>query len=316
MENKGRAQCLVTRGNKILMVKHRLNGIEYYCLPGGGIEFGETPEDAASRELQEECLVIGSNLKLISTVLHDNHTNYTYHADIGLQEPMLGGDPENTENPILVEVAWMKLKELCERDRAYLWAAGLFYIDEFAYELDSWGDDIRYPSKRLTRIELVQLSDEDGDDIYQMLQEIPQDENGFLNSVNGMSFTEYKEWLIRSNRLSKLNEIIDGLKVPSSTYWLYVDGKPVGMGKIRHLLTDKLREEGGHIGYAVSSEERNKGYGRILLKELLKKANQMSIDKILLTIRNENEYSLKVALSNGGVVEKRDDIRCFVWIDC
>lgn len=29
MENKGRAQCLVTRNNKILMAKHRQYGIEY-----------------------------------------------------------------------------------------------------------------------------------------------------------------------------------------------------------------------------------------------------------------------------------------------
>ncbi|MBH1940652.1 NUDIX hydrolase [Mobilitalea sibirica] len=147
--NKGRAQCLVTRGNKILMVKHKQYGLEYYCLPGGGIEDGETPEDTAFRELQEECLVRGTNLRLISTVIHDNHYNYTFHANIGAQEPMLGEDPECMDNPILVGVDWRTLDKLCERDRAYLWAAGLFYIEEFAKELDSWGDDISYPSKRL-----------------------------------------------------------------------------------------------------------------------------------------------------------------------
>ena len=50
--NKGRAQCLITKGNKILMVKHNQCGIEYFCLPGGGIEDGETPENAAARERQ------------------------------------------------------------------------------------------------------------------------------------------------------------------------------------------------------------------------------------------------------------------------
>ncbi len=148
MENRGRAQCLVTRGNKILMVKHKQCGIEYFCLPGGGIEYGETPEHAAMRELQEECRVSGTNLKLISTVINDNHFNYTFYADIGIQEPMLGEDPECIDNPILVGVEWCTLNEVCERDRAYLWSAGLFYVDEFAKELDSWGDDISYPSKR------------------------------------------------------------------------------------------------------------------------------------------------------------------------
>ena len=47
-----RAQCLIVRENKILMVKHKhdeIEGIEYFCLPGGGVERGEMPVDAAAR---------------------------------------------------------------------------------------------------------------------------------------------------------------------------------------------------------------------------------------------------------------------------
>jgi predicted acetyltransferase len=149
-----------------------------------------------------------------------------------------------------------------------------------------------------------------------MLQEIPHDENGYLNTVNGMTFDEYKEWLIRDDCLSKSKEIVDGWKVPSSTYWLYINEKPVGVGKIRHFLTDKLREEGGHIGYSIRPCERNKGYGTILLRRLLDEANKIGIEDALLTIRNENEYSLKTALANGGIIKKRNDIRCNVWIKC
>jgi ADP-ribose pyrophosphatase YjhB (NUDIX family) len=148
MDN-GRAQCLVIRDDKILMVKHRQDGIEYFCLPGGGIEDGETPEVAAARELKEECLVNGTNLQLISSISHDNHINYTFYAEIGQQEPSLGEDPELKENQILVGVEWRTLDSICERDRAYMWAAGLFYVEYFAHELDSWGDDISYPSKRI-----------------------------------------------------------------------------------------------------------------------------------------------------------------------
>jgi ADP-ribose pyrophosphatase YjhB (NUDIX family) len=146
-----RAQCLVVRENQILTVKHRHHGTEYFCLPGGGVEESETPEKAAVRELKEECLVDGFNLKLISMIHHDNHINYTFYADIGAQEPALGADPELIETPILVGVEWRTLDNLCERDRAYLWAAGLIYFDVFAEELDSWGDDISYPEKRAAR---------------------------------------------------------------------------------------------------------------------------------------------------------------------
>jgi 8-oxo-dGTP diphosphatase len=54
-----RAQCLVHRNMRILMVKHHLNGEEWWCLPGGGVEPGETAVEAALRELYEECQVIG-----------------------------------------------------------------------------------------------------------------------------------------------------------------------------------------------------------------------------------------------------------------
>lgn len=164
--------------------------------------------------------------------------------------------------------------------------------------------------------ELKKLSITDGVDIYKMLQEIPNNENGYINSVNGMTFEEFKEWLIKDDNLSKSTELIDGWKVPSSTYWLYIDGRPVGVGKIRHFLTEKLKEEGGHIGYAIRPGERNKGFGRILLKALICEASLIGIPKVLLTIRKDNIYSFKVAMACGGVVENITDIRYFIWINC
>lgn len=88
------------------------------------------------------------------------------------------------------------------------------------------------------------------------------------------------------------------------------------MGKLRHFLTEKLRKEGGHIGYAIRPSERNKGYGTILLNSLLREANYMNINKILLTIRNDNYASIKVALNNGGIIEKANDERQFICLDC
>ena len=153
MKYKGRAQCLVIRENKILMVKHKHDGREYYCLPGGGVETGETPEQTAIRELREECNVSGKIIKTTSEYIDpfdDTAIFYTFYVYIGNQTPALGADPEDelTENPVLCEVRWMLLDEICERDRAYLWAAGLVSIVQFADELSAWGDDVSYPNKR------------------------------------------------------------------------------------------------------------------------------------------------------------------------
>ena len=42
------------RGGKILLVKHRKAGREYYLLPGGGQEIGESAIEAVAREWKEE----------------------------------------------------------------------------------------------------------------------------------------------------------------------------------------------------------------------------------------------------------------------
>ena len=149
---RGRAQCLVVRDNKILMVKHRHGGDEWYCSPGGGIEEGETPEQAAIRELKEECNVSGTIIKKTSEYVDpfdDCTFFYTFHIDIGDQTPSLGYDPEiSAENAILTEVRWMALNEISEVDRAYLWASGLISIVPFSEEVSSWKREISYPGIR------------------------------------------------------------------------------------------------------------------------------------------------------------------------
>lgn len=135
-----RAQCLVHRNLQILMVLHRQGGEEWWCLPGGGIEKGETPDAAALRELKEECCVDGQVVKMTSRVEFGKDDYYqTYLVDIGHQVPTLGIDPENEgREKVLVNVAWVSLGDLTEKGRAYLWTAGLITVEPFARVLLSW----------------------------------------------------------------------------------------------------------------------------------------------------------------------------------
>lgn len=164
-------------------------------------------------------------------------------------------------------------------------------------------------------IEIKKLSLDNGEDIYQMLQSIPANENGFVNSVNGKSYKEFKEWLLKAMNNSLQKGVLDGWKVPETTYWLYEDGKPVGYGKIRHFLTDKLLADGGNVGYAIIPSERNKGLGKVLLKLLLQESKVLNVNRVLLTIREENKASFAVALANGGVVEKTEAGKYYIWIE-
>ena len=53
-EPRIRVSGILKKDDKILFVKHRKHGEEYYLLPGGGVDFGETFEIALKREFLEE----------------------------------------------------------------------------------------------------------------------------------------------------------------------------------------------------------------------------------------------------------------------
>ncbi|NKB69457.1 MAG: NUDIX domain-containing protein [Candidatus Latescibacteria bacterium] len=141
-----RAQCIVVRQSKVLMVRHQHSHDQWWCLPGGGIEKGESPQQAALRELAEECRVTGRVVAAVSQFAQNGQRHYTYHVDIGDQQPQLGYDPEH-DNQILVGVDWLGLEQLAERDRVYLWTAGLLAVPGFLQEIERWPRPPAYPLK-------------------------------------------------------------------------------------------------------------------------------------------------------------------------
>ena len=146
-----RVQAIVERDGRVLMVKHRQNGEEWWCLPGGAQEADETPEQGALRELREECNVDGVVVRQISHMSYgpDDET-YSFLVDIGDRNPWLGHDPEVSEGKqvlALVDVQWLCLSEISERDRTFLWAAGLLGVGEFLSEVENWGSDTSYPGE-------------------------------------------------------------------------------------------------------------------------------------------------------------------------
>ena len=161
---------------------------------------------------------------------------------------------------------------------------------------------------------LKTLDASDGGDVYDMLQEIPAEEMGFQNGANGLSREGFALWLARCDEIRRGENLAEG-HVPQTVYWLYADGRIVGIGKLRHRLTDALLAVGGHIGYAVRPSRRGEGHGKAMLALLLREARAIGIDRALVTVSTANEPSIRVALSNGGAIEKSENGRHYVWID-
>ena len=148
-----RVQSIVVRDNWVLMVKHQQDSQEWWCLPGGGQEHGETPAQGALRELQEECNVSGVVVRQTAHVCYGpEDETYSFLVDIGDQPPSLGHDPDvAVDHQVLVDVKWLQLHEIPERDRVFLWAAGLLGVNTFFAEVESWGDATSHPTQEALR---------------------------------------------------------------------------------------------------------------------------------------------------------------------
>ncbi|MBI3332436.1 GNAT family N-acetyltransferase [Candidatus Peregrinibacteria bacterium] len=88
--------------------------------------------------------------------------------------------------------------------------------------------------------------------------------------------------------------------VPASIYWLVDGGKFIGHVSIRHRLNKRLREFGGHIGYAIRPSKQQKGYGSSILEMAIPKARELGIGRVLVTCDPDNIASRKIIEKNGG----------------
>ena len=96
--------------------------------------------------------------------------------------------------------------------------------------------------------------------------------------------------------------------VPSTLFFLTgPGGRILGAIHLRHVLNDRLRLHGGHIGYGIRPSERRKGYGALMLGRLLDLVKARGWDRVLLTCDEDNLGSRKTIEKAGGVLEDRGE---------
>lgn len=159
---------------------------------------------------------------------------------------------------------------------------------------------------------LKKLSDTDGIEIYNMLQEILPNDNGFHNKAYGMTFKQYQKWVKREFSVDNGN--LESWMVPQTSYWLYDDDTPIGYGRIRHYLNENLEKTSGHIGYAIRQTKRGYGYGNKILSLLLAECKKLNIINVQIGANEDNVLSNKVIKNNGGVLFRNSGNKNFYRI--
>lgn len=137
--------------------------------------------------------------------------------------------------------------------------------------------------------------------VYELYQDIPKKEIGSINDIYGV---DYNEFLNICNKRLKEETIVNE-KVESTTkrYILFHNDYPIGEVGIRTTINDYWENKGSQIFYKIRKSERNKGYGNIILKLALIETYNIGFKKVRINCDDNNEFSKKIILKNGGCVD-------------
>ena len=126
-------------------------------------------------------------------------------------------------------------------------------------------------------------------------------------TINGSELLDqmdsYDEWL-KSVSDNTSPETVNPSWVVTDTYFAFDENdRLVGVIDLRHELNDFLKDF-GNSGYSVRPSERRKGYATEMLRLIIKRAAEIGIRQLQLSVERTNEPSVKTIIKNGGRYER------------
>ena len=120
-----RAGVILIEDDKVALIERFRNSTHYYVFPGGGKDEGETPEEAAIREMEEET-GLRVRIKKELAKIHFGLSYQLYYLvervsgefGTGTGEEYTDTDPDNPNEGVYVPI-WMPIAELPEHKNVY-----------------------------------------------------------------------------------------------------------------------------------------------------------------------------------------------------
>jgi 8-oxo-dGTP diphosphatase len=76
-----RSGIILIEDNKLALIERHRAGKHYFAFPGGGVDEGETPEQAAIREAEEELGILVEIKQKVAEVVFNGNTQYYFLAE-------------------------------------------------------------------------------------------------------------------------------------------------------------------------------------------------------------------------------------------
>ncbi|HMR98749.1 MAG TPA: NUDIX domain-containing protein [Anaerolineales bacterium] len=120
-----RAGIVLIEDNKVALIERHRAGLDYFVFPGGGVDEGESPEQAAVREAMEELGVEVVIKQKVAEIQIETSRQIYFLAErvggefgTGMGEEFSDSDLNDPSEGIYAAV-WMPIEELSWREKVY-----------------------------------------------------------------------------------------------------------------------------------------------------------------------------------------------------